>query len=64
MELILIAFVGTALLMVAELRDFIQRGRTHSVATESFSARSHSATRVPAHKSVAAENDDFYDAAA
>ena len=64
MELILIAFVGTALLMTAELRDFFLRGRTHSVAAESFSARSHSVARVPAYKSVAAENDRFYDAAA
>ena len=64
MELILIAFLGTALLMAAELRDFIQRGRTPAVAVESFSARSHCATQVPASKPVAAGNDHFYDAAA
>jgi len=64
MELILIAFVGTALLMVAELRDFIQRRRTYAVAAESYCARSHSASRVPAHEAVAADNDCFYDAAA
>jgi hypothetical protein len=64
MELILIAFVGTALLMAAEFRDFVRRGRTSAVAAESFPARSHSATRVSAPKSVAAENDDCYDAAA
>jgi len=64
MELAFIAFVGTVLLMAAELRDFVQRGRVHSVTGESFSARSHPAARGPAHKSVAAQNDYFYDAAA
>ncbi len=38
MELVLIAFVGTLLLMAAELRDFIRRGRRHSISAESISA--------------------------
>lgn len=64
MELVLIAFVGTLLLMAAELHDFVQRGRRHSITAPSSSAPSRLGTRAPAAKSVAREKEYFYDAAA
>lgn len=62
MELVLIAFIGTALLMGAELRDFVQCRATTLVTAEPSSALS--SGRVPAYKSRETVNKDFYDAAA
>ena len=64
MELVLIAFVGTLLLMAAELRDFMQRGRPHSATAEFASVPSHRETRATAAKSASRAKDHFYDAAA
>jgi hypothetical protein len=63
MELVLIAFVGTALLMAAELREFVQRRRTTSSITATSSTVM-SSGRVPAYKARATTNEDLYDAAA
>lgn len=64
MELILIAFVGTGLLMAAELGYFVQRRRPTSVTAEASSAVSRLFTRSRAVRSWAAEYADFYDEAA
>jgi hypothetical protein len=64
MELVLIAFVGTLLLMAAELRDFIRRGRRHSISAEPISAPTHLGTRATTAKSASRDEEDFYDAAA
>jgi len=63
MELVIIAWVGTALLMVAELREFVGRRRFISGMAESSSALFTSA-RTTTARSWAAENENFYDAAA
>jgi hypothetical protein len=64
MELVLIAFVGTVLLMTAELRDFVRRGRSNSLSVVSSSAPDASSSRFAAKQSESAENEDFYEAAA
>jgi hypothetical protein len=63
MELVLTAFIGTVLLMAAELREFVQRGRPGSISTESSSAQARLEPRVSTDKSVARE-EYLYDAAA
>jgi hypothetical protein len=63
-ELALIAFVGTALLMAAELGDFLEHRRPTSVTTEASSAVSRLFARSRAAKSWSAEYADFYDEAA
>jgi hypothetical protein len=40
MELVIIALVGTALLMAAELREFVMGGRSISATAESSALRS------------------------
>jgi hypothetical protein len=60
MELALIAFVGTALLMAAELGHFAGRRRPTSVTAEASSAAPLFA-RSRAAKSWAADYADFYD---
>ena len=64
MELVLIAFVGTVVLMAAELGHFLERRRPISVTAEASSAVSRLFTRSRAAKSWAADYADFYDEAA
>jgi hypothetical protein len=64
MELIFIGFVGTGLLMAAELGDFVERRRPTSVTVEASSAVSRLFARSRAAKSWAADYADFYDEAA
>lgn len=64
MELVLIALVGTLLLMAAELRDFVQRGRRHSEPGPTASAASRLMSRPSAGKPVRTEKKYLYDAAA
>ena len=63
MELVVIALFGTALLMAAELREFVLRRRFIFVSAEPVSAPSASA-RAPGTTLWAAEEENFYDAAA
>lgn len=64
MELVLTGFIGTALLMAAELREFVERGRPGSISAESSSVPSRLEPRVSTPKSVAREKEYLYDAAA
>ena len=64
MELALIAFVGTVLLMAAELGHFVGRRRPTSVTAEASSAVSRLFARSRAAKSWAEDYADFYDDAA
>ncbi len=64
MELASIAFVGTALMMAAELGHFIGHRRPTSVTAEASSAVSRLFARSRAAKSWAADYADFYDEAA
>ena len=64
MELVLIAFVGTVLLMTVELGHFVERRRPTSVTAEASSSVSRLFARSRAAKSWAADYADFYDEAA
>ena len=64
MELALIAFVGTVLLIAAELGSFIQRRRPISVTAEASSAVARLFALSHAIKSWAKEYADFADEAA
>ena len=64
MELVLIAFIGTVLLMTAELRDFVRRRGNNSLSVEFSSAPETTASRSLTNQSRGARNEDFYDAAA
>ena len=64
MELALIAFVGTVLLMAAELGHFVQRRRPPAVTAEASSGVSRLFARSRAARSWAADYADFYDEAA
>jgi hypothetical protein len=61
MELVVIGFVGTALLMAAELRDFARRGRSTAVTLDTSSTLPRPSTKA---KSWAEAHKDFYDKAA
>ena len=64
MELAFIAFVGTVLLMAAELGYFVERRRPTSVTSEASAGVSRLFARSRAAKSWAADYADFYDEAA
>lgn len=64
MELVLIAFLGTLLLMAAELGYFVRHRRPTSLTTEASSAVTRLFVRSRAAKSWAEEYADFYDEAA
>ena len=64
MELVLIAFLGTVLLMAAELGYFVRRRRPTSVTAEASSSVSRLFARSRAAKSWAEEYADYYDEAA
>jgi hypothetical protein len=64
MELVLIAFVGTVLLLTAELRDFVRRRGNNALSVEFSSAPYVTSSRYFANESRRAENEDLYDAAA
>jgi hypothetical protein len=63
MELVLIAFVGTLVLMAAELRDLVRRSRSaYSTALAAVAVSALPGRTVTQHTEVAAEA--HYDAAA
>ena len=62
MELITVALIATALLMTAELGDFVQRRRGHSITEDS--APSGTSVRSAVRKPAAARHEDVYDVAA
>jgi hypothetical protein len=64
MELAIIAFVGTVLLMAAELRHYVRRRRPTALTAEASSAVSRLFARSRAAKSWAEDYADFYDEAA
>jgi hypothetical protein len=64
MKLALIAFIGTVLLMAAELGYFFERRRPTSVTAEASSGVTRLFARSRAVKSWAADYADFYDEAA
>jgi hypothetical protein len=59
MELVLIAFIGTIVLMAVELSDFIGRARTPRRSGALISHRNEAAMAAPREPS-----EDLYDAAA
>jgi hypothetical protein len=61
MELALIAFVGTVLVMAAEVGHFLERRRPTSVTAEASLAVSRLFARSRAAKSWAEECADLYD---
>jgi hypothetical protein len=64
MELVLIAFVGTLLLMAAELRDFVRRGRIGSLPLPHAPRRDRPIRAAVAAPAVTPKKQYLYDAAA
>jgi hypothetical protein len=63
MELVIIALVGTALLMAAELREFVMGGRSISATAESSALRSALSTQASDAESEAKKIEHIYDEA-